>query len=126
MAQQSNLERLSIEERNREVVNSTYNKDNEYSSNHKDALGPDTPNANGEEKGKGTNTSLGYLTPTSNKNPNSPINYSTIITDKGGSVDDITTREQHKIRNLYSAENEYGVNSVDTSKNVSEGQIVIR
>ena len=126
MAQQSNLERLGIDERNRELINNEYSKNNEYSENNPDALGPNSPNASGEEKGKGTGTSLGYLALTPNKDPHSPINYGTVITDRGGSAVDINVRNLHFNRNLYSDENEYGINSIDTSKNIADGQYVVR
>lgn len=123
---QTNLEKLGINERNRELTSANYTNTNVYNESHPDALGPNTPNANGDEIGKGTGVAMGYLTPSATKNPLSPINYSTVITDRGGSATDESVRVTHIIRNLYSESNEYGVNSVDTSANVLEGQVVIK
>jgi len=130
---QSNLERLGIEERNEELKRADYTSkehsgdaESEYHAGHADALSPQTPNAKGEEKGKGTNSSLGYYTLSHEKNPKSGIDYSKVVTDKGGGVVDIETRNAHFLRNLYSEDHFYGLNSVDTSKNVADGQFVVK
>ena len=126
MIQQTNLERLSMDERHNELIRAEYTADNnEYSVSHPDALTPDSPNASGKEKGKGTGTPMGYNTLPETKNTNSPINYSTINTGNGGGTVDIKKRNEAFVKNLFSATNEYSKNSVDTSANIADGQIVI-
>lgn len=125
MAAQSELERIGIDERHNELGHADYNPSNAYSETHPDALGPDTPNANGDETGKGTGVSMTYSIPSTTKNPNSPISYRNMITDKGGSAVDINARNIQQGINLYGPNNSYGIGSVDTSANVAEGQYTI-
>lgn len=124
---QSNLERLSMEERNKEIIRNKYNSTDEYSDQHPDALSPETPNASGEEKGKGTNTPMGYYKLTHDKKGyNATFDYSKINTLSGGDPTDIERRNWGIVTNLYGPGKEYGAESVDTSKNIAEGQYVIK
>lgn len=125
---QTNLEKLGISTRTTQLAHKDriYAKGtgNEYNESHPNALTPNTPDADGRERGKGTNTPMSYLTLPSTKNPTAGIS-ATVNTINGGSSADITQRNAEIIRNLYSETNQYSELSVDTSANVLDGQIVI-
>lgn len=125
MAKQSRLESEAIDKRHELEVISDYQKDtNEYSEQHQDAL------SNGDPQGKGTGVSMGYSVP--GQTTNKGINYTNIATNSGGGLYDIEGRNGIGGRryleaiNMYNAENSYGVDSVDTSKNVAEGQFIVK
>lgn len=125
MAKQSRLESEAIDKRHELEVISDYQKDtNEYSEQHKDAL------SNGDPQGKGTGVSMGYSVP--GQTTNKGINYTNIVTNSGGGLYDIEGRNGIGGRryleaiNMYNAENSYGVDSVDTSMNVAEGQFIVK
>lgn len=135
MAKQSNLERIGIDERAQELIKSpyTYNEENKYEASHPDAL------ADGDAKGKGTGTPMSFLSiPTEKKRHDDPQTYGeTLNTDidngAGNSYDKDGTKGVDKAfqgdagrnyligtshLNPYGPENEYGKDSVDTSKNI--------
>ena len=125
MAKQSRLESEAIDKRHELEVISDYQKNtNEYSEQHEDAL------SNGDPQGKGTGISMGYSIP--GQTTNKGINYTNIATNSGGGLYDIEGRNGIGGRryleaiNMYNAENSYGVDSVDTSKNVAEGQFIVK
>lgn len=125
MAKQSRLESEAIDKRHELEVISDYQKNtNEYSEQHQDAL------SNGDPQGKGTGISMGYSVP--GQTTNKGINYANIATNSGGGLYDIEGRNGIGGRryletiNMYNAENSYGVDSVDTSKNVAEGQFIVK
>ena len=125
MGKQSRLESEAIDKRHELEVISDYQKNtNEYSEQHQDAL------SNGDPQGKGTGVSMGYSVP--GQTTNKGINYSNIATNSGGGLYDIEGRNGIGGRryletiNMYNAENSYGVDSVDTSKNVAEGQFIVK
>ena len=125
MAKQSKLESEAIDKRHELEVISDYQKNtNEYSEQHQDAL------SNGDPQGKGTGVSMGYSVP--GQTTNKGINYANIATNSGGGLYDIEGRNGIGGRryletiNMYNAENSYGVDSVDTSKNVAEGQFIVK
>ena len=125
MAKQSRLESEAIDKRHELEVISDYQKNtNEYSEQHQDAL------SNGDAQGKGTGVSMGYSVP--GQTTNKGINYANIATNSGGGLYDIEGRNGIGGRryletiNMYNAENSYGVDSVDTSKNVAEGQFIVK
>ena len=125
MAKQSRLESEAIDKRHELEVISDYQKNtNEYSEQHQDAL------SNGDPQGKGTGVSMGYSVP--GQTTNKGINYTNIATNSGGGLYDIEGRNGIGGRryleaiNMYNAENSYGVDSVDTSKNVAEGQFIVK
>lgn len=125
MAKQSRLESEAIDKRHELEVISDYQKDtNEYSEQHQDAL------SNGDPQGKGTGVSMGYSIP--GQTTNKGINYTNIATNSGGGLYDIEGRNGIGGRryleaiNMYNAENSYGVDSVDTSMNVAEGQFIVK
>lgn len=127
---QSTLESRGMEERQIESVRSDYGKNNVYSESHEDALShPDDP-----EKilGKGTNSG-GHQHYTPNHSiPSTLINYSNFDTTSGGGYYDIHGRNEQGGRdrllkiNIYSKDNAYGPNSVDTSANINDGQYVMK
>ena len=125
MAKQSRLESEAIDKRHELEVISDYQKNtNEYSEQHQDAL------SNGDPQGKGTGVSMGYSVP--GQTTNKGINYANIATNSGGGLYDIEGRNGIGGRryletiNMYNAENSYGVDSVDASKNVAEGQFIVK
>lgn len=125
MAKQSRLESEAIDKRHELEVISDYQKNtNEYSEQHQDAL------SNGDPQGKGTGVSMGYSVP--GQTTNKGINYANIATNSGGGLYDIEGRNGIGGRryletiNMYNAENSYGIDSVDTSKNVAEGQFIVK
>ena len=125
MATQRRLESEAIDKRHELEVISDYQKNtNEYSEQHEDAL------SNGDPQGKGTGISMGYSIP--GQTTNKGINYANIATNSGGGLYDIEGRNGIGGRryletiNMYNAENSYGVDSVDTSKNVAEGQFIVK
>ena len=78
----------------------------EYSANHKDAI------SDGDAKGKGVGVAPGR---------NKGIPYS-LRSDAGGSSVDEAKRAELMNMNTYSKDDEYGPESVDTSKNIADGQ----
>lgn len=121
---QTCLEKRGIEERTSELTRSDYNKENEYSSSHKDAQ------SDGDVQGKGTNhNGHTHWLPDCSK-PTTLINYSNFDTANGGGLYDIKGRngiggrEYATTISMYSQENPYGASLVDTSINVGLGQYV--
>ena len=125
MAKQSRLESEAIDKRHELEVISDYQKNtNEYSEQHQDAL------SNGDPQGKGTGVSMGYSVP--GQTTNKGINYANIATNSGGGLYDIEGRNGIGGRryletiNMYNAEQSYGIDSADTSKNVADGQFIVK
>jgi hypothetical protein len=126
MARQSRLEQEAITSRNNLLVKNDYQKgeDTEYSVNHKDAL------SDGDVKGKGTGMPMG-IAQLPGASGSKGINYSVINTQAGGGKYDIEGRDGKggrkslTLSNLYGPTNPYGAESLDTSANVKEGQIVL-
>lgn len=84
-----------------------YNRNNEYSEEHKDAL------SDGDMKGKGTNSQLPDFVQPGGINRGY---FQSVDTDNGGNNLDVNARSQHIIRNVYQPGiNEYGENSVTIS-----------
>lgn len=126
---QSALEKKGIEERHREIVRSDYGKLDAYSENHVDAMSD--PSDETKIMGKGTNSGgHQHYTPDFTK-PSTMIDYSNIDTTNGGGAYDIHGKDGRGGRNrllninIYSKDNSYGPDSVDTSSNVDDGQFVI-
>lgn len=130
MSKQSNLEKKGIEERSNEIVLNDFNNDDEYSSTHEDALSH--PQSTDKPWGKGTNHGgHTHYIPDSTKSK-TQMNYSNFDTFNGGGSYDIYGRNNVGGRNklininLYSSNNAYGPDSVDTTKNQEEGQYVVK
>lgn len=117
---QTRLEREAIESREELLVKNDYQRgDNEYSENHPDAK------SDGDPLGKGVGTAATpYLLP--NEKASKTSYTPTIRTDDGGGGLDVAQRNLLKGINIYSALNAYGPDSVDTSKNVADGQYVVK
>lgn len=129
-SKQSNLEKKGAEERKKEIVRSDYNKSDAYSEQHIDAIS--NPNDETKYLGKGTNSG-GHQHSVPNPNlPTTLISYSNFDTTNGGGAYDIHGRNGQSGRNrlikinIYNKENAYGVNSVDTSANIEDGQYVMK
>jgi hypothetical protein len=123
---QSRLEEVGIEERQKEIIRSDYNKTDKYSENHKDAIS--NPSDKTKYLGKGTqNGGHQHYVPDRTKSTTS-YNYDSLNTNGGGGAYDIHGRNEKGGRdrlikiNLYNKENSYGINSVDTELNISDGQ----
>lgn len=120
---QTCLEISGINEREQEVVRSIYNKEDQYSSVHPNAI------SDGDEKGKGTGHGghLAWL-PKCDGTVSNAINYSNFDTTNGGGLydikgrNDIGGRERAIASQLYNSENPYGSNLVNTEENISLGQ----
>lgn len=112
------MEQRSMEERRNEIVRNSYNRDNQYSVTHEDALA-------GGKLGRGT-ASGGH----SHWLPNcsgtiGTVNYSnfdTNPTSNAGTDIDNETREKSMARSLYNYNNPYSAKIIDTSLNHREGQ----
>lgn len=108
------------------ILNNTYNRSDEYSSMHKDAL------ADGDVRGKGTGHG-GHTHSIPNHNlPKTLFDYSNIDTsNKAGDAYDqhgrngIGGRDFLTAINIYNEENQYSASIIDTSKNVADGQVKI-
>lgn len=130
MAKQSNLEIKGIEERNNEIIRNDFDNDDEYSSTHEDALSH--PESEDKPWGKGTNHGgHTHYIPDASKSK-TQMNYSNFDTRNGGGSYDIygynniSGRNRLTTINLYSQDNAYGVDSVDTSKNQEDGQYIVK
>lgn len=129
-AKQSRLEIEGIQKRHEEIIRSDYNKNDEYSDSHIDALS--NPEDENKVLGKGTNTG-GHLhySPDASQSKTS-INYGNFRTTSGGGAYDIYGRNGQGGRNrliqmnLYNKDKAYGQNSVDTSSNIEDGQYVLK
>ena len=128
MAKQSNLEKKAIEKRQENRVRSDYNLENQYSSEHKDALSDGDPLGKGNGHGGHT-----HYIPDAEK-PSTMYDYSnfdTTSTNIGGSYDikgrnGIGGRVFLENISLYNKDNQYGVDSVDESLNIQDGQVIIK
>jgi hypothetical protein len=121
---QSYLEKKGIDARNDSLVRNDYDKSDIYSSSHKDSI------SDGDSKGKGT-LHGGHTHTSPDFNRPSTIDYSSFDTNNGGNSYDIDGYKGKGGRNFlttiskYNKNNEYGVNSIDTSANLADGQIII-
>ena len=126
---QTCLEKRGIEARKTQTTRSDYNKEDEYSAGHQDAI------SNGDPQGKGDPNGGGHghwLPDCSGDNESvNRINYSNFNTDPtaqiGGEYDikgrnGVGGREWSLNTRLYTPEDAYGSNSVDTTLNRQDGQ----
>ena len=125
MAKQSRLEAEAIETRKEHLVKNDYQKlVDEYNESHPDALSGDDP------LGKGTGNDMTYSIPDATKSKHQYTKN--VDTENGGGLYDkegrngIGGRKKASIINIYSAATPYGEDSVDTTKNIEDGQYVIR
>lgn len=122
---QTCLEKRGMEERHNEIVRSDYNIEDEYSAKHKDAI------SDGDALGKGTrHGGHGHFLPDCNMNTNT-YNYSNFDTTNGGGCYDIKGRngiggrDRAMSISIYNQENQYGPTSVNTEKNIEDGQYFV-
>ena len=108
------------------ILNNTYNKSDEYSWLHKDAL------ADGDTRGKGTGHGGHTHTVPNYTLPKTLFDYSNIDTSsKAGDDYDqhgrggVGGREFLTTINIYNEANQYSASIIDTSKNVADGQVKI-
>lgn len=125
MGKQTCLEKVALESRPENLIRNDYNSSDEYSSTHKDAI------SDGDAQGKGTgHGGHGHYLPDCSKGQ-TMIDYSNFDTSNGGGLYDIEGRNGRGGRNwlknisLYNENDQYGTNSVDTSANRLDGQVVI-
>lgn len=122
---QTCLEVKGIEARNELLVRNDYTRNDEYNARHQDALATGDPLGKGSGHGGHTHSTPDCTKPSS-------IDYSNFDTENGGGYYDIEGRNGVGGRNfsktisVYNEENQYGVNYVDTSENVADGQIVVQ
>lgn len=121
---QTCLEVKGIEARNESLVRNDYTRNDVYSATHPDALSTGDPQGKGTGHGGHTHSVPDCTKPSS-------IDYSNFDTNGGGGLYDIEGRNGVGGRifamniSVYNEENQYGQNSVDTTANVNDGQIVI-
>lgn len=126
----SNLEAKGKIERDKEILRSNYNSTTApYSSSHIDAKSD--PTDENKYLGKGTdNGGHQHYVPDSSKSSTS-YNYSSLDTSAGGGAYDIHGYKGNGGRNrlvkinIYSENNAYGPNSIETDANINDGQYVI-
>lgn len=122
---QSCLEKRGIEERNTEMMRNDYNKNEEYSAIHPNAI------SDGDAHGKGTkHGGHGSYLPDCTK-PTGQIDYSNFDTTQGGGLydiegrNDIGGRKKAITSSMYNANHQYGANLINTEKNRADGQFQI-
>jgi len=115
------LEKVSMDSRHTQEVRSDYNRDNQYSATHEDALA-------GGKLGRGTGHG-GHTFWLPNCNGTiGIINYSNFDTNPAsmaGTDIDNETRNIAMARSLYNYENQYSARIIDSSMNIREGQYVV-
>lgn len=121
---QSCLEIVSMNERHEEIVRSDYNRNNQYSSLHPDAI------ANGDSQGKGTRhgghthwlpncrSYMGVSTFVFN-------DFDTAVSSHAGNNVDNDARNVSLARSLYNDVNRYSALLINTSANIREGQYFV-
>jgi len=117
---QSCLEFTSMNARDIQVKMSDYQRNNQYSATHPDAL---ASSGNGKGTGRGGHThwkpncrgSIGII---------NYSNFDTAISSGAGNDCDNMARKKSLARSLYNNIDEYSLRLVDTSLNVREGQFV--
>lgn len=126
MNSQSCLEVNGIQERNNEIVRSDYNKEDQYTATHKDAI------SDGDAQGKGTNHGGHTAWLPDCTKPKTTIDYSNFDTTNGGGLydiegrNDIGGRKRAMASSLYNQEHQYSANLISTEQNVKDGQYQIR
>ena len=123
-SQQTCLEKTGIDSRHDSLVRNDYTRNDEYTEMHPDAL------STGDPQGKGTGNG-GHMHSIPDCNAPTGISYANFNTNGGGGSYDIDGRDgvggRVFLQNIskYNANHEYGPNSIDTSLNVADGQIVV-
>lgn len=125
---QSCLEKRGMEQREKELVRSDYNINNQYGPTHPDAI------SDGDIQGKGSGGMHSHYLPDCTK-PTGMIDYSNFSTDAdhiGGYYDIYgrveageSGRNASLARSMYNRENPYGAELVNTEKNIADGQYYV-
>lgn len=121
---QSCLEVVSIKARHTQMARSDYNREDQYTATHPDAL------ATGDAQGKGTNAGGHHfwLPDCSTYNGTSVFRYDdfdTGVNSGAGNNVDNEMRTKCLARSMYNGEQQYSAVSVDSSANIREGQFVL-
>lgn len=115
------LEIVSMDERHEEEVRNDYNRINQYSKTHSDAL------STGDAQGKGSgHQGHTHWLPNCN-GPLNVIDYRNFDTDFNsniGNCNDVGMRNQSMARSLYNQNVVYSEKLIDRSNNIAEGQYV--
>jgi len=110
-----------MDSRHTQEVRSDYNRDNQYSATHEDALA-------GGKLGRGTGHG-GHTFWLPNCNGTIGIinysNFDTSPSSMAGTDIDNETRNIAMARSLYNYENQYSARIIDSSMNIREGQYVV-
>ena len=124
---QTCLEKNGITSRDEQVARSLYNREDQYGPTHKNAI------SDGDTKGMGTgHGGHGAWLPSCDGTPSNAINYSNFDTTNGGNYYDIHGRngvggrENMLAKQLYSPENPYGANIINTEISVGLGQYKVK
>lgn len=133
MAKQSNLEKIGLERRNEhELIRNDIQKTNPYDSNHDTAVWHEGDETKPLGKGSGHGGHQHTIPQTYNDLTKNQIKPQ-IDTENGGGAYDINGRpgvgggrKWLQTINIYDKENQYGINSIDTSANIEDGQFCIR
>ncbi len=128
MGKQTCLEKTGLQRRQEELVRNDYTRFDEYSAIHKDAISDGDPQGKGSGHGGHTHSVPNCDLP---KGMMDYSNFDTNAENIGGSYDihgrnGVGGREFLSTINIYNESNSYGINSVDTTANVEDGQIVIK
>lgn len=112
------LEKVSMTARKEQLVKSDFNKDNPYNETHPDAL---ASSGRGKSTGHGGHT---HSLPNCNGTIGmiSYTNFDTALASGAGNADDNAARKTALARMLYSQDNPYSAEIIDTSANLAEGQ----
>ena len=132
MAVQSPLEIKGFQKRDELLVRNDYTKNEEYNETHRDAISDGDPQGKGTGHGGHTHVIPNHELAQNDENSvwYSAYNYSQFDTENGGGQYDIEGRNGIGGRNWlksiskFNEENQYGLNYVDTSLNIAEGQYV--
>lgn len=110
-------------ERHVEIARSDYQRDNQYSITHPDALAGD------DAQGKGTGAK-GHTHWLPDCNGEIGVfrydNFDTAIASNSGNVDDRYARKVALARSMYNQNNVYSAKLVDTTKNQQDGQWIVK
>lgn len=133
MAMQSNLEKVGFERRNEhELIRNTIKKSNPYSAEHDTAMWHEGDETKPLGKGTGTGGHQHSIPMDYNEMTKNQMRPQ-IDVENGGGAYDINGRpgvgggrKWLQTINKYDANNRYDINSIDTEKNIEDGQFVIR
>lgn len=132
MNKQSNLEKIGLERRNQhELIRNDIKKTDAYDSDHDTAKWHE--GALDKPLGKGTNSGYGHTIPSQyNESSKNNIKHQLNTEEGGGSYDINGHPEKGGGRkflqsiNIYSANNPYGVDGIDTEINIEDGQVIFK